>query len=234
MRLILLLAAAATAFAQTDTNTITVAASRTVTVAPDQVGYSVTVRTAGGASLNDAVAQLPGTGITAADLSYVADAGLLGQNPAVDWTFRLVVPFSKMKDTTTVLAGLVRQAGGMKGVASPISFSVQAAQTSADAQTRACDLSALVNDARQEAGRIASAAGVQVGQIVGISDRPAVAIPTAVERIGNFSAISIPDPIAGIPISGIGVLTGVFGLIAQAPIAPPATCSLVVQFRLTP
>ena len=232
MRLILLLAAAAAAFAQTDTNTITVAASRTVTAAPDQVVFGVTVRTGAGAALSDVVAQLPGTGITAADLSYVSDGGLAGQNPQVNWGFQLVVPLSKMKDITAVLSGLERQPGAPKGAASPISYSVQSAQASPDAQSRACDWSALVNDARLEAGRMAFAAGVQVGQIVGISDRPAV--PTVAQRIGSFSAYVL-DPLTGVLPSGTGSLTAVLsGVFTQGPLTTPATCTLVVQFRLTP
>jgi uncharacterized protein YggE len=218
-QLLFLLASAATAIAQTDTNTITITASRNVSVAPDQVVYSVSVETDLSAGLSDATALVADAGITAAELSYVSSA--LG---TVTWVFKHVVPFSSMKDTNLNLAKVVKQAATPKSVPS-ISYSVASVQTSQATQSQACQLSALVSDARREAERLASIVGVHVGAIVGLSDQPDISpviVPTFVARVGNFSSAGL----LAIPI---------FENYSTSFIPQQQTpCSLVVQFRLLP
>src|SRR5215471_3555553 len=142
----LILTTAACVFAQ---SVITVSASRAVAIVPDQVAYSVGVQTGSSGRIDDALAQLSGTGITAKDLSYVeSTAGF------TTWTFELLVPFSRMKETSAVLARLPQ---------ANASFSISGARTSQDAAAQACQYTALVSDARREADRLASAAGVHVG-----------------------------------------------------------------------
>jgi uncharacterized protein YggE len=218
-QLILLVAAAMAAIAQTDTNTITITASRNVSVAPDQVVYTVSATTDSSAGLTDAVALVAEAGITTADLSYTS-----GYGTTVIWEFQHAVPFSSMKDTSLTLAKLVRQSAIPNGVPS-ISYSVASVHTSQAAQSQACQLSALVSDARREAERLAAAVGVHVGAIVGLSDQPeTVGIPTVISGIfdANLSVTWV-----GIPNSFLRV--GTF-------ISPPqqTSCSMVVQFRLLP
>jgi hypothetical protein len=125
-----LLATAAT-LAQTDTNTITITASRNVAAAPDQVVYLVGVRLPSSAGLSDAVAQLAGTGITAAELlSTEAD------RTTVTWSFQHAVPFTAMKDTYVMLAKLSQQLGAPNGV-QVLSYSVNSLQTTPAAQSQA-------------------------------------------------------------------------------------------------
>ena len=221
MRLILLLAAAATAFAQADTNTITITASRNITVPADQVVYSVTLQTDASVSLSDVVGRLAGTGITASDLSYVNSSGT-----SLAWTFQLVRPFSKMQETTSALARLTQEPGGLN---MSVAFSVTGQQVSEEARTQACQLAALVSDARREADRIASAAGVHVGAIVGLSEgRNEVAFPVAASRLGTFATIVQYRNI--VPVS---IFDPIGAIYSPDPATAPA-CSLVVQFRLLP
>jgi hypothetical protein len=227
MRLLLLLATAATALAQPDTG-ITITASRNVTAVPDQLLYSVTLRTEASLEVSEVVARLTGTGITAENLSYVSGAGEL-----IDWTFNLVTLFSKMSEMNATLARLQQQIG--KVFLSPLlSFRVTSQQTSPDATAQVCPLAALVSDARKEADRIASAAGVHVGAIIGLSEGAGGAIPTFAfaARLGSFSQIipAVYDP-------GVGIPTGLTGFLL--PYAPPLpiyspACSIVVQFALVP
>src|SRR5947207_15929905 len=104
MRFTILFLASGLAFAQLETNTLTIAASRNVSAVADQVVYDVSLTTDVSATLDDAIGQLAGTGITAADFSYVLSGGDPGRS--VTWSFELVTPFSKMKATSTALAAL--------------------------------------------------------------------------------------------------------------------------------
>jgi hypothetical protein len=228
MRLLIFLLTA-TAFAQPDTGTITITASRNVTAVPDQLHYSVAVRTDVPSTLGDVVAKLAGTGITPADLTYVTSSGQV-----MEWTFDLVTSFSKMAEMNATLTRLQKQTEQL--FQSPaLTFRVTSQQTSTDAAAQACQLSALVSDARKEADRVASAAGAHVGAIVGLSEGTAATIPTSLERQGDFSvlsAVQIYDPVVGIPFSGFGLAQF---LLPHSPVptyTPP--CSLVVQFRLVP
>jgi uncharacterized protein YggE len=215
-RLLFLTAVAATALEQTgtDTNTITITASRNVTAAPDQVVYTVGVRLPSSAGLSDAVAQLAGTGITAAELLYTeADA------TTVTWSFQHAVPFTAMKDTNAMLAKLSQHLG-----AQVLSYSVTSLQTTPAAQSQVCQLNALMSDARREADRLAAAAGVHVGGIVGLSDQPAP--PTSVARLGAYFQVvlTVTAYISAFPSF----------VVEPAPSAPSVPCSLIVQFRLLP
>ncbi|HXA49931.1 MAG TPA: SIMPL domain-containing protein, partial [Candidatus Acidoferrum sp.] len=218
---------AATALAQTDTNTITITASRNVSVAPDQAVYQVSVTTDSSAGLSDAAALVADAGIKAADLSYTSSYGT-----TVIWEFERVVPFSSMKDTNLTLAKLAKQVGSQPGVPS-ISYSVASVRTSQAAQSQACQFSALVSDARREAERVAAAAGVHVGAIVGLAEHPLPGniVPTAVARVTYIRATA--DPTLGIPIL-VDPLLGLSGWFAPAPPPQPTPCRMVVQFRLLP
>jgi uncharacterized protein YggE len=234
-QLMLLLAAAATAIAQTDTNTITITASRNVAVPPDQAVYSVSVRTDSSASLSDATTMVAEAGIKAANLSYTS-----GYGATVVWEFTRVVPFSSMKDTNVTLAKLIKQAGPPGPVPS-ISYSVTSVSTSQAAQSQACQFSALVSDARREAERLAAAAGVHVGAIVGLSEQPELsAAITAAPFPGNVLPVIVPSAVSRAGDFGvIGGLSGipVFALFLAAPQLPPpqpTPCRMVVQFRLLP
>ncbi|HLG95546.1 MAG TPA: hypothetical protein VKX49_04460 [Bryobacteraceae bacterium] len=63
--------AAAPALAQLETDTITVAANRQVSLQPDQIVFSVQVSAPQTASIDDVLAKIAGTGLSAADLSSV-------------------------------------------------------------------------------------------------------------------------------------------------------------------
>jgi hypothetical protein len=190
-------------------------------VAPDQVVYDVTLSADVSATLSDVAGQLTSIGITAANLSYVSSDGR-----SVDWSFEQSAPFSKMKDTLAGLSRLKEKLGAA------FAFGVVGARTSPDAQLQACPLTSLVSDARNEAARIAAAAGVRLGGIVGLSDGSDIGIPTSAQRIGYFFGTSLPvvmDPTTGNPVIGL------IGSILPGPVPiSSGPCSLVVQFRLLP
>src|SRR5262249_35849459 len=103
MRLILFLTLAAAAFGQNYGQTLTMTMTRNVTATPDQVVFSVAVSAPPDKTLTDVVGLLTGTGITAADLSYVSGG------KTVEWNFALSSPFSKMKETVATLAATAQR-----------------------------------------------------------------------------------------------------------------------------
>jgi len=215
MRLILFLTLAAAAFGQNDDQTLTITMTRNVTATPDQVVFNVSVIAPPDKTLTDVVGLLTGAGLTAADLSYVSGG------EAVDWVFGLNAPFPKMKETVATLAATAQRIASQKAGAS-MKFSVSSQRTSAEAQEAACPLTTLLSDARREADRIATAAGVRLGRIVGLSKglgTPASvsAVLTANARVGDFF--------------GGFISTSSFAVSVPA-VNPPSSCSMVVQFAL--
>jgi len=202
----LLLFSAGAAFGQLDDNTITITATRQVTLQPDQIVFNLGVQAAETAGLDDVLAQLPGTGISAANLGSVN--GFLNM---VAWDFTLKVPLTQASATTTLLAQLEQKSGGV------VSFNVQGTQVSeALQQAQPCSQTALVADARSQAQTLAAAAGYTVGPVLAVSDGSGAQTPSSVPTyvysnfiVGQFLAIEQ------------NFVTG-----------PPTACTAVVKFQL--
>ncbi|MBV8729352.1 MAG: SIMPL domain-containing protein, partial [Acidobacteriia bacterium] len=167
--------------AQIANNAITVTASQNATAQPDEVVFSVVVGSGLDQTLDSIVNAVSGVGITAANLvSLVAPNSSVSTCPAYpgstgvqcpptppeQWSFQVVVPFSKMKDTAAALAGLQSSIGNTTAGLS-LSFSVVGTQSSI--QSPACDLASLVSQARTNAQQIASAASLTPGAVIGLS-----------------------------------------------------------------
>src|ERR1700681_4242672 len=110
----LLILSAPAAFAQLDANSVIVTASRSLTQQPDQVLFGVTVQSGLSTSLDDVVAALQGSGITAANFSGVSTSPVIlllpapqpNVAPALQWNFALPAPLAKIKDTIATLTAL--------------------------------------------------------------------------------------------------------------------------------
>ena len=215
-----ILALAAPLFGQLDDNTLTVTASRTSLLQPDQALFLVNLTADVSASLDDVVAALQGSGITAADLGGV---GSLQSAPAAPnsptlttWTFSLAVSFSQMNGTLSALAA-IQQNLAKAGNGMDMTYYLQGTQISAALQAaQTCPLTALVGSAQSEAQQIAAAAGRKVGPIVGMSDGTSVSGGfisgvIAVARTGDFSQ---------------SLSTFLLGS------APSPSCSMTVEFKL--
>jgi hypothetical protein len=101
--------------AQLANNKVTVTASQSSAAQPDEAVFSVTVGSGVDKSLDDVVAAVSGLGIVAANLVQISSALPLNRLPttppsnvpaSLGWTFQLVVPVSKLKDTTAALTAL--------------------------------------------------------------------------------------------------------------------------------
>jgi uncharacterized protein YggE len=177
----LLLISAVPLAAQIVNNTVTVTASQSSTAQPDEAVFSVTVASGLDKSLDDAVAAVSSLGITAANLVSVGVSPPgLPPPPCVtvtsppqcppsnlQWNFQLVVPFSKLKDTTAALAALQKSIS-QNNSGLTLSFSLSGTPVSGQ-QAPTCNLANLVSQARAQAQDIAGAAGFKAGVVVGLT-----------------------------------------------------------------
>ena len=170
--------------------TVTVTASRNSTVPPDLGTFVVDVLSPTTGSLDDVVAVLQGSGITAANFTSVytstqyASTGK-GQTSIdfLDWSFSITAPLSDLKTTTGQLAAL-QQAVSKKNNGMTVSYSLRGTQTSPQALAgQNCAATDLIADARSQAQKMATAAGLSVGSVVGVTSTSVVTPPS-----GGFSA----------------------------------------------
>ena len=206
------------AFGQLDSNSITVSASRNVSLQPDQAIFAVSVQAGISTSLDEIVAALQGSGITAANFSgFSAQPQLcpaLGCGPStlttLQWTFTLLVPLTKTKDTVASLTALQQSIAKLNN-GMTLSFSIAGTQVSQQlVQSQTCSIPALVADATAQAQTLAAAGGMTLGAIVAMSSVTSnfVANPPALFVSGSFAS---------------------FG--GTGPVAPP--CAITVKFNTT-
>jgi hypothetical protein len=211
-----LVMSASLAFGQIDSNAVTVTASRNANLQPDTVLFGVGVTSGFNVSLDDVVAALAGSGITAANFSSVSSQqGLVFTGPVVpnppalqpmlQWNFALPVPLAKLKDTATTLSN-IQQNIAKKNAGLAMSFSVQGTQVSQQLQqSQPCVVADLIADARVQAQKLADAAGLALGQILGLS--------SPVSSIAGSNSASLSSFLIGVPF-------------------PPSICAVTVKFAL--
>jgi hypothetical protein len=211
----LLILSTPAAFAQLDSNSVTVSATRSLAQQPDQVLFGVTVQSGLNTSLDDVVAALQGSGITAANFSAVT-VPFVGNlippqpptvTPMLQWTFALPAPLAKIKDTIATLTGL-QQRIAQQNNGLTLSFNVQGTQVSGQLQqSQVCPTSDLLADATAQAQKLAGAAGLSLGAILAIS-----------------SGTSVPG--------NVGSAVSIAGALIFAPPVLPSVCSMTVKFAL--
>ena len=181
--------------AQLANNTVTVTASQSSTAQPDEAVFSVTVASGLDKSLDDAVAAVSSLGITAANLVQISSPLPANSSsvplptnipaPSLGWTFQLVVPFSKMKDTTAALASLQKSISQDNSGLS-LSFLLWGTRVSGQ-QTSNCNLADLVSQARAQAQQTASAAGLNAGGIVGLTSATSTPAPMVCSLTARYA-----------------------------------------------
>ncbi len=162
------------AAAQLTSNSVTVTASRNTSPQPDQVVFRVAVDGPLDTTRDAAIAALDGSGITAANFAGVGtvqqyDPQAQKALTLIEWTFSLPVAISDMKSTIGLLSA-VQKSNAQKNNGLTISFSVSGMQVSPKVlQAQTCSLADLISDARAQAQKMASAAGVSLGTILALS-----------------------------------------------------------------
>jgi hypothetical protein len=152
------------AFAQLTPNSITVTASRDAGARPDTVRFGVSIAAATTATMDDVIAAAQGSGASAANFSGVSYYSSNNSLP-VTWRFSTAAPLSELKARIGLLTALENSLA--KDRKFDLSFSVQGSEVSAQAQ--GCVMLDLISDARAQAAKIASGAGMTVGAVQAIS-----------------------------------------------------------------
>ena len=226
---LILFAAAIAAYAQLDSDTLTITATRSLVVVPDRTQVFVNVSAPTDYTLDDVLAALRGTGISATNLSGVGGYPYTGitlfdpgpprvGTPLMQWVFRLTPALSNLKD---VLAPMAR-------FNSPSNLRLDFYVQTMPATGVPCPWPALLEDARAQAANVAASAGMKAGSIMSLSDDNRFGVPFfssgflgSASRSGSFTAI--------VPVGAIG---GLLATPQPAPILPAPACTLTVQFRL--
>jgi hypothetical protein len=227
----LLMAASCLPAAQLPDNTITVTVTQGFAIQPDKMTIFVRVDTPLTGTLDDALAQVKGAGLTVADLN-----GVTTNFFNITWTFTPAVAFSKVKETIALLAKL-SDASKDKNGSPALTFSMGSGFVSDEARAaQSCPLPSLISDARKQADSLAAAAGMKAGAIVSVSDGTSVddqgSVPVSrsgqFQFVGQFSQLAVGDVLTGIPASV--VLSQLF----VSPFTTTATpsCLVTVQFKL--
>jgi len=205
------------AFAQLDSNSVTVTATRSTTPQPDQVLFGVTVQSGLSTNLDDVVAALHGSGITAANFAGVSMAPNLVftggpqlpptvMAPPLQWLFALPAPLAKIKDTIATLTALQKSIA-QQNSGLTLSFSVQGTQISAQLQqSQACPISDLLADAQAQAQKLAGAAGLSLGAVLAMA--------------------------SGTSASGSAGSVVAYAALLSAPPVLPTVCSMTVKFAM--
>jgi uncharacterized protein YggE len=198
--------------AQQVPNAIAVSATRTVNVPPDMVTIYAYVDNGAIATIDGALAALPGSGFTAANLYNFSANSQSGQS-LLEWDFSVAVPFSKMKDTLAAL----QQAASQN---TAVSFFVGGTQLSPQLlAAQDCSYASLLNDAQAQARQVTAAAGVSLNDLISVGESP-TATPVILQ--GDFSQI--------IPVARVGI----YNPLVYYPNVPgqPTSCTLVAQYGM--
>jgi uncharacterized protein YggE len=211
----ILFLAAALASAQTlPPNSVTVTASKASTLQPDQVIFQVDLVGAISTTLDEAVAALQGSGITAANFSGVStqqfalQSGQTVQTQVqLRWSFTLPTDLANMKATAGTLTAVQQSVAGKKNGLSVL-ISVAGTQVSPrQAQSQTCSMTDLLADARSQAQKMASAAGMSVGSVLSISS----ATGTSAAANAWFGLGALVSPVSQ-PVCAITVKFALGGL----------------------
>jgi len=158
-------------YAQADA--INVTATKTVDLPPEEVTFNIAVVADQDTTLDQVLQAVKESGIATKDLTGIGTQQF-GPSPnqiRLAFQFALTVPFSKFKDTLDKFAAVRRSL-----VASGSSMELQtyfmtiAATDATREQARQRAIPDLIEDARKKGELLASAAGLSLGSIQGISD----------------------------------------------------------------
>ena len=215
-----ILAAAPVAYGQLESDTLLVRASRSIRPSPDLMLFQLQLLSNVNTGFEDVVAALPGLGITPANLVDLQSHA--GESTA-SWILYLFVPFDKLKATAATLRRL-QQTVSHNPNGMMLSFGVPESRVSSESKrSQTCSLPDLVADARQQADRVAAAAGLMAGPILAMSDGNSTESSSPAPTIELFRLV---DPTTG----RVNYPTDPTILIRGVP--DPFDCTAEITFRL--
>jgi hypothetical protein len=188
--IVLALAGAAVLPAQSSaTKVIEVSVWRELALRPEEAFFSVAVGVKLNVSLDEVMQGISSLGITSQDFASVSTNSFWGDEDELSYEFNYQVAFDKLKETLAAFESKRRALGAERGMqlyyrlvgVSPSKASVEAARQRA--------LPELIADARKQAETMASAAGVRVGAVAGLS--PSSSIYLGLPRAGVSSGAGL-------------------------------------------
>jgi uncharacterized protein YggE len=213
-------------FGSATSKSMTISALQQVAVAPDQIVFGVRVNSGLSTALDEVIAALQGSGITAVNLSSVyTQTTYTSQNQQqqqyLQWTFGLPVFFGAMQDTAASLTSLQKAIAQQKS-GLVLSFGPEGTRVSPQTQqAHQCSATSLIADAQAQAQKLADAAGFILGPILAISEAGLSPLQTlAVAPVSARSTIDFG-----------GFLTQFVSPVLIPP-PVPSTCSLSIKFAL--
>jgi hypothetical protein len=200
-------------FGQTAPNSITVSASQNASLQADQAVFAVTIQSPVSTGLEDVIAALQGSGITAASFAGVStQPGICNALNCTSippatllWAFALPAPLTNTKATVASLTTLQQNiAKANNGLA--LSFSIAGTQVSQQlAQSQTCSLAGLIASATAQAQNLAAAANLTAGRILAISSGTATGISNSGVLYAGLSSVYVPTNSAVPPLCAITV-----------------------------
>lgn len=208
---------------QSAQNTIAITTYQTNTVQPDQVEIAIGVTSGFTSDLSDISSALQAAGINGATFSGISTPYLpLPQiQNVVEWVYTITASFSNLSSTLAQLVN-AQQAIQRKNAGMNLAFAVIGASSSQGLQPSSCPATVLLTNAQGQAQQIASAAGLSVGPIVGMS----LGSPTGAGSTLAFN----PYGYAGFLLGGL--IPGGSAVSSSYTTGLRATCSMTVQFQL--
>lgn len=187
-------------FAQVGGDGITTSASRTVTLAPDSAVFTVDVTLAAGTTVDQVVAVLKDTGITAANLVGAATTqdNVTFTPPApvlrMLYEFQITVPYTRVKDITDKLTNAAKAATAAGGSLSQSMYLTASDQALQDARQKV--MPDLIAEVRRRAEFLAGTSGLNLGALQSLSDS-SYALGVVVPVIRSFPTTSFSSGSAG-------------------------------------
>ena len=207
--ILLFLSCCSLAFGQIDANSVTISASNSANLQPDQAVFGVTVQSGLNTGLDDVLAALQGSGITAANFSGVStsqqtvyNGGVSSTTLSLQWAFTLPAPLTNTKGTVASLTILQQNIAKLNSGLT-LSFSIIGTQVSQQlAQSQSCSLSGLIANATAQAQSLAAAANLTVGRILALSSSTSNGVSNSGGFFAEFGSVSfsttsaVPPPCA--------------------------------------
>lgn len=181
---------------------------------PDQIVFTVAVTSPIDDTLDDIVAALKDTGITAANFNnlgsaQVARKGVSGADFVLVWSFSMPVPLASTKSTAALLSAAQADFAKTKPGLT-LSFNTQGTVVSPELQqSHSCTYAGLVADARAQARKLAAATGLPLGGIVALSASAVVTNPGSglIPSSTSLPACALPVRFATDASAGTGLLS---------------------------
>ena len=168
-------------------NSVTVTASRNTTPQPDSARFHIQISAAADVTREDVLAVAAAAGLTAANFTGVSSYYNAPNAQGVTWNFSMTAPLTNLNSTMGLLIALQNSLAKDKKYS--LFFSISGSEVSP--QSQGCVTTDLIADARAQASKLASAAGLSLGGVQALSGGVTGAAAASL-GIGGVGSVSSP------------------------------------------